>query len=178
MKLKEALAKTVYRGALYYTLITAVMSALGILLSEDASVDILRPARFLLVLLFSYIAASVSVLRQSRRFSATASLIIHFLGFTLGFYLCLVLPSNLSFSPSFIIMVIFVILYAAATAFFTRLRRVRENGTTNGMTNNISSEKNFSYKKAGGSKTGNKPRKEKEEYTSQFGLNNTDSKKQ
>ena len=103
MKLKEAVTKTVYRGALYYTLITAVMSALGILLSEDASVDILRPARFLLVLLFSYIAASVSVLRQSRRFSATASLIIHFLGFTLGFYLCLVLPSNLSFSPSFII---------------------------------------------------------------------------
>ncbi len=176
MKLKEALAKTVYRGALYYTLITAVMSALGILLSEDASVDILRPARFLLVLLFSYIAASVSVLRQSRRFSATASLIIHFLGFTLGFYLCLVLPSGLSFSPSFIIMIIFVILYAAATAFFTRLRKVRENGTNN-VTTNISSEKNGSNTKTVPSKVRNKPRKEKEEYISQFGSHNTDGKK-
>lgn len=153
MKLPQAIKKILFWGAIYYTVITVFLSLICVIMNDEGNV-LTKPERFLEVFLFSFIAATASVVYYENILPRTLGIAIHFLGYVGGFFFCLVLPSKSEFSSSVVIMCIYTIVYAILSALIITSRKKKLKSDARTKPQNISP------------KLKEKPKKS--EYVSQF----------
>lgn len=127
MKAKQIFKNILFWGALYYTVITALLIVINLLMRGDSAQVVIDPTQFLLVLLFSYIAAGCSRIAAIDTLPRSLGVLISAVGHIGGFFLCLVLPSNTGFTGSVIITLLFAIAYAIVAVTVALVKK--RNGT-------------------------------------------------
>lgn len=108
-------------GAIIYTLGSALILIISLLLSEGASASILAPKSFLFFLCFAYMISLGNTLFKIERISAPIRRLIHAVCYILGLF-AFVLLCGMKFAYCAIVTAIFGIIYAIAI-FVTALIR-------------------------------------------------------
>ena len=96
-------------GALYFTCISAPLLIISLAVESD---KILSPDRFLLILLFSFLAAFGTAVKEHKDVGAGLGYTVHALCYLGGFLGLVLLPAGLKFTGTVIIFVIYLVLYA------------------------------------------------------------------
>ena len=99
-------------GAVYYTVISAIFLLFAQLFGDENTG--LDPAKFLFLLLFSFIMSIGTAIKESNIMGKIAGLSCHAICYVGGFFFCVILPYHKGFSFSVISTVIFAVLYAVA----------------------------------------------------------------
>ncbi len=131
-------------GAVYYAAISAIFLVFAKLFGDvNTGLD---PAKFLFILLFSFVMSTGTAIKESDVMSKAAKGACHAICYIGGFFFCIILPYQKGFSFSVISTVIFAVLYIVASLIKSSV--VRRN-----------SEKNVKSKAKTSPKTNNKPEK-------------------
>ncbi len=148
-------------GAIIYTVGSALILIISLLLSEGASASILAPKPFLFYLGFAYVISLGNTLFRVERISSPIRRLIHALTYILGVF-AFVLLCGMKFAYCAIVAAIFGIIYAAVTFVVAlikgRVGRLSIAPSTNSVKPSVESEKKQSKKKV----------QVKEEYKSRF----------
>ena len=128
MNTKNLLKFFVSRGAIIYTVLSTALIVIALFTAEDASVKILIPKRFLVLLLFSFILALGSMLIRLESLSATAGRLLHATCYIGGLALFLAL-CEVKFAPMMIATLVFAIIYVALALVAARKNTSRTTKT-------------------------------------------------
>ncbi len=106
------LKRIINLGAVYYTVISAVFLLFAKLFgNENTGLD---PAKFLFLLLFSFVMSTGTAIKEGNIMGKIATLCCHAVCYIGGFFFCIILPYHKGFTFAVISTVIFAVLYAAA----------------------------------------------------------------
>lgn len=130
------LKRIINLGAVYYTVISAVFLAFAKLFG-DANTG-LDPAKFLFILLFSFVMSTGTAIKESDIMGKLAKGICHAICYIGGFFFCMVLPYHKGFSFSVIATVIFAVLYIVACLTKSFVTRRASEKTAKTKTNSTS----------------------------------------
>ncbi len=106
------LKRIINLGAVYYTVISAVFLLFAQLFgNENTGLD---PAKFLFLLLFSFVMSTGTAIKENNIMGKIAARSCHAACYVGGFFFCVILPYHKGFTFGVISTVIFAVLYAVA----------------------------------------------------------------
>ena len=156
--MKNKISRAFFIGAAFYTVTTAILLFISIIIDLNKALD---PHRFLLILLFSFIASSTHVIAEIPTLPSGLSHLIAGAGFIGAAFFCVILPSGSEFTATVIFTAIVSVAYIIVRV-VTTSRKIHTATPSNIPTKQPSSDN----KKANGKKS--KKMREEEEYQSIF----------
>lgn len=108
------LKKIISLGSVYYTCISAILLTFSWIFGEKTA--ILEPARFLSLLLFSFVMSTGTAINESDIMGKIARGTCHAICYIGGFLFCVLIPYGKGFAVTVIALIIFSVVYVAVRA--------------------------------------------------------------
>lgn len=156
--MKNKISKAFFIGAAFYTVTTAILLFISIIIDLDKALD---PHRFLLILLFSFIASSTHVIAEIRALPSGLSHLIAGAGFIGAAFFCVILPSGSEFTATVIFTAVVSLAYVIVRVIATSRKNHTAASSESVTKPSASNDKKTTVKKS-------KKMREEEEYQSIF----------
>ncbi len=152
MELKRLFKYFVFRGAVYYTMLSAFIMIVNSLLSSGTSQKVIVTSQFWYILLFSYIMALGAALRKISSISKAIGWLLHAICYIGGFFLFVMLCA-VPFAVSCVLTAVFAVFYAVFAFVIAKSERVSAQRNANekstihkGKKNKVSKKNQETYK--------------------------------
>ena len=122
MNIKDALRKIMTEACVLFSFITAVYALIVYLVFVEQDQVLMDAGRVLLFFVFSVLFSVANGICRVKTLASALRFLIHFLISTLAFYLCFLLPVQMTPSAVFVGMILFVLGYFAVAGIFALIR--------------------------------------------------------